>query len=113
VRPPDALRRRTHSSDRLNSHRLIRHRQDRLVLSGGRCELGSEHTRILRSFFSLNKAIDHWLKVFLIVMVTEDMLNHSVYTRQLFIVCFNHLKKFLNRLHDAVHARQNAVGCCS
>ena len=25
---------------RLNSHRLIRHRQDRLVLSGGRCDLG-------------------------------------------------------------------------
>jgi len=40
VRPPDALRRRTHLSGRLNSHRLIRHGQDRLVLSGGRCELG-------------------------------------------------------------------------
>jgi len=25
---------------RLNSHRLARHRQDRLVVSGGRCELG-------------------------------------------------------------------------
>ena len=37
VRPPDALGRRTHLSDQLNSHRLIRHRQDRLVLSGGRC----------------------------------------------------------------------------
>jgi len=33
VRPPGALRRRTHLSDRLNSHRLIRQRQDRLVLS--------------------------------------------------------------------------------
>jgi len=40
VRPLDALRRRTHLSGRLNSHRLIRHRQDRLVSSGGRCELG-------------------------------------------------------------------------
>ena len=43
--------RRTHSesptqnalvgrSSRLNLHRLTRHRQDRLVVSGGRCELG-------------------------------------------------------------------------
>jgi len=39
VRPPDALRRRTHLSGRLNSHRLTRHRQDRRVASGGRCEL--------------------------------------------------------------------------
>jgi len=38
VRPLDALRRRTHLSGRLNSHRLTRHRQDRLVVSGGRCE---------------------------------------------------------------------------
>jgi len=27
-------------SGRLNSHRLTRYRQDRLVVSGGRCELG-------------------------------------------------------------------------
>jgi len=31
---------------RLNSHRLIRHRQDRLVLSGGRCELGIVEYRL-------------------------------------------------------------------
>jgi len=35
--PQNALVRR---SSRFSSHRLIRHTQDRLVMSGGRCELG-------------------------------------------------------------------------
>ena len=44
-RAADALRRITHLSGRLSSHRLIRHRQDCLVLSGGRCKLGITLTR--------------------------------------------------------------------
>ena len=40
--------RRTHLSGRLNSHRLTRHRQDRLVVSGGRCESGINDRRVRR-----------------------------------------------------------------
>ena len=39
---------------RLNSHRLIRRREDRLVLSGGRCELGIRCANVSYPAFDLS-----------------------------------------------------------
>ena len=77
-------------SDRLSSHRL--------VVSGGRCELGiNEHTKTVR-LFSLNKAIDHWRKknlwsflhyktVFIACVTVKHSFSWSGHVTQLFYVC--------------------------
>jgi len=59
---------------RLNSHRLTRHRQDRLVLSGGRCELGIRlHSENLYDVTEKKK----WLDFLFICEPQNDECNSS------------------------------------